>query len=154
MRLTATSTCLFSGIAFLVVGLAAACSSASSGGSGGSGGTGKDASVVDGGGSVGDECAPIDSQCGQPCDKGNSLGVGQFCNHVTDCTNTPQAHLCSSLGSLTTHFCTFRCSEPDAEPPEGGDGSLPFPTSCGTGAVCTCDNGGNCGCTPASCLGP
>jgi hypothetical protein len=103
---------------------------------------------------AGDECAKIDSQCGQPCDPGNEFGVGHYCNHITDCTSLPQAHLCSSLGSQTTHFCTFMCSPADAAAPEGGDGSLPFPTSCGTGAACTCDNSGNCGCTPVSCLGP
>jgi hypothetical protein len=105
------------------------------------------------GGDDGGSCAPIDSACGQPCDPGNSLGVGQFCNHIPDCTNTPQAHLCSSFGSASTHFCTFRCSLPDAATDDGGDGGLPFPTDCGEGAICTCDNSGNCGCTPATCLG-
>jgi hypothetical protein len=125
--------------------VAAGCSSSSAGS-----GTGADGGAGDDGGS----CAKIDSSCGQPCDPGNALGVGHYCDHIPDCTSLPQAHLCSSLGDLTTHFCTFRCSLPDAAPPDGGDGGLPFPTDCGQGAVCTCDNSGaNCGCTPSVCLG-
>ena len=132
---------------------AAGCSSSTSGGGNGASSSGG----ADGGAGDaddGDSCAKIDSQCGQPCDPGNSLGVGHYCDHITDCTQLPQAHLCSSLGSLTTHFCTFRCSLPDAAPPDGGDGGLAFPTDCGEGAECTCDNDGNCGCTPSICLGP
>jgi hypothetical protein len=140
MRATLVFVSFLVGASVVIVGTAVGCSSSSN----------KGAATADGGG--GDECAEIDSQCGQPCDLGNSLGVGQFCNQITQCENTSQAHLCSSLGSLTTHFCTFRCSAADAGPPEGGDGGLAFPTSCGEGATCTCDNSGNCGCTPTSCL--
>ncbi len=122
-----------------------ACSSSSSSGAG------SDASA---GGDDAGACAPIESGCGQPCDKGNSLGVGLYCTGFTQCTQTPQAHLCSSLnntsGNLPTYFCTFRCQAPDAASPEGGG----FPTSCGENAECTCDNTGNCGCTPTKCLGP
>src|ERR1700689_2417542 len=89
----------------VVVGSIAAmvgCSSKSSGGGGTSG---------DGGTDDGMSCAKIDSACGQPCDKGNSLGVGQYCSGISDCSNTKQAHLCSSLGnsagSAATFFCTF-----------------------------------------------
>jgi hypothetical protein len=126
------------GVVFVALAVVVACSSSSSGAGA------SDAGAVD------SSCDPIDSQCGQPCQAGNSLGVGQFCNNITDCSQTPNAHLCSSLGSLSTHFCTFRCMAPDAALPEGGGG---FPTSCGTGASCTCDNSGNCGCTPNTCLG-
>lgn len=113
-------------------------------------------------GSVVDSCAPVDSACGQPCDPGNSLGVGHYCKNIQDCFSLPKAHLCSVLGgSGNTFFCTFRCSIP----PEGGTagdggtsgddgGPLPFPTDCGSGASCTCDNMGNCGCTPNVCLTP
>ena len=139
MRVAVVLVSLLAGSGILGAGLAVGCSSSSGG------------AAADAGG--GDECAEIDSQCGQPCDLGNSLGVGQFCNHITECENTPLAHLCSSLGSLTTHFCTFRCSSPDAAL-GGQDGGLPFPTDCGEGATCTCDNTGNCGCTPTVCLGP
>ena len=133
MRVVAALVSLLAGSALVGGAMAIGCSSSSSGGA---------------------ACAKIDSQCGQPCNPGNALGVGQYCDHITDCSNTPMAHLCSSLGSLTTHFCTFRCSWPDAAVPDGGDGGLPFPTDCGEGASCTCDNDGNCGCTPTVCLGP
>jgi hypothetical protein len=126
--------------------LAAGCSSSSAGG------------TTDAGTSQ-DSCAPIDgSICGQPCQSGNALGVGAFCNNITDCTQLPQAHLCGTLGNPNAHFCTFRCSfPPEAGAAEdggdaGGSGS-PFPTNCGSGATCTCDNSGNCGCTPNMCLG-
>jgi len=109
----------------------------------------------DGGSSDAGSCAPIDSACGQPCDKGNALGVGQYCSQLQDCFGTPQAHLCSSLGSSSTHFCTFRCSVPEGGSGDAGagDAGLPFPTDCGEGASCVCDNSGNCGCTPVTCLG-
>jgi len=117
-------------------------------------GSSADASTSGDDAGAADACAPIESGCGQPCDQGNSLGVGLFCTGFTQCTQTPQAHLCSSLnngsGSVPTYFCTFRCMAADAEAPEGGG----FPTSCGEGAECTCDNTGNCGCTPTKCLGP
>jgi hypothetical protein len=128
---------------FLVAVFASAGVGAFAAGCSSSGGNGAGADGGDDGGS----CAAIDSACGQPCDPGNTLGVGQYCDHITDCTSTPQAHLCSSLGDLSTHFCTFRCAQPDA----GNDAG--FPTSCGQGAACTCDNMGNCGCTPTTCLG-
>jgi hypothetical protein len=128
--------------------LAAGCSSSSSGGETTDSGTSQDS------------CAPIDgSICGQPCQAGNSLGVGAFCNNITDCSQLPQAHLCASLGNPNAHFCTFRCSLPlEGGAEDGGDAGeeagLPFPTSCGSGATCTCDTGGaNCGCTPNACLG-
>jgi hypothetical protein len=131
-----------------------ACSSSSGGGgSSADSGVGRMDSGSSDAGST-DECAPIESGCGQPCDKGNSLGVGQFCNNLTDCTQTQKAHLCSSLnnspGNLPTYFCTFRCMAADAEAPEGGP---VYPTSCGDNATCSCDDAGNCGCTPNSCIG-
>ena len=89
------------------------------------------------------------SKCGQPGDQGNSLGLGQFCNVITDCSNTTQAHLCSSLGNPDTHFCTFRCMAADAATP---DGAAAFPTDCGSGATCSCDTSGQCGCVPNACL--
>ena len=126
-----------------------ACSSSSTSGSK------ADASGSGDDGGSADSCAPIESGCGQPCDRGNSLGVGLYCTGFTQCGQTPKAHLCSSLnnapGNLPTYFCTFRCMAADAAVPEGGGG---FPTSCGEGAECTCDNSGNCGCTPTRCLGP
>src|SRR5262245_48002693 len=80
------------------------------------------------------------SNCGHPGDMGNELGVGFFCpNGLADCANTPNAHLCSSLGDMTTHFCTFMCTMGSAG-------------QCGTGAECVCDGPNRCGCTPSVCL--
>ncbi|MCA9678417.1 MAG: hypothetical protein KC464_25550, partial [Myxococcales bacterium] len=80
------------------------------------------------------------STCGQPGDPGNELGVGHFCQTLLDCGDTAEAPLCSNIGDETTWFCTKTCANEDA----GVE-------VCGTGATCTCGNGG-CGCTPTSCL--
>src|SRR5258705_8591369 len=78
------------------------------------------------------------SECGHPGDMGNEIGVGLFCpNGIADCSNTPSAHLCSSLGSSTTHFCTTTCQM-------GSTGT------CGTGAQCVCNSSSQCGCTPSA----
>src|SRR5262249_24591247 len=83
-----------------------------------------------------------ESECGHPGDMGNELGVGKFCpNGIGDCSTTPSAPLCSSLGDSRTHFCTKTCQM-------GSTGS------CGTGAECVCNSGNQCGCTPSACLGP
>ena len=82
-----------------------------------------------------------DSDCGCPGDQGNELGIGKFCASLNDCSTTPSAPLCSSLGSSDTHFCTRTCPM--------GDNSV-----CGTGAECTCNASNQCGCTPSVCLGP
>src|SRR5580704_9419284 len=110
-----------------------ACSSSSSGGS-------SDAGSID-------ECAPIDSACGQPCQAGNTLGVGRFCNHQNDCEGTKIPTLCAILGASDEHFCTAMCSPADAGP----DAS--FITNCGENATCQCQ-GGQCGCFPTACLHP
>jgi hypothetical protein len=82
------------------------------------------------------------SDCGNPGDVGNELGVGKYCpNGISDCSNTPMAPLCSSLGDPNTHFCTKTCQM-------GSTGT------CGTGAECVCNGNNQCGCTPSSCLGP
>jgi len=79
------------------------------------------------------------SDCGNPGDVGNELGIGKYCASLTDCLGSTTASLCSSLGDPNTHFCTKRCTQ----------GST---TECGTGAACTCDGSNRCGCTPMSCL--
>lgn len=87
---------------------------------------------------------PVDAfatTCGMPGDTGNELGVGQYCTTLNDCSNTPEAFLCSNIGDATTFFCTKTCQQP------GDAGTNP----CGTGAECVCGNGG-CGCTPSVCL--
>lgn len=71
--------------------------------------------------------------CGQPGDKGNELGVGEYC---TGFTCTGMANLCATLGDPKLHFCTMTCTA-------GGN--------CGTGATCQCQ-GGQCGCFPDSCM--
>jgi hypothetical protein len=110
-------------------------SSSSSNGAGADGGTGND----------GGSCAQIDSSCGQPCDQGNSLGIGRFCSGVADCAGTQVPTLCAVIGDSTEHFCTAMCYPPDAAP-EGGA----FLTDCGENAICACQ-GGQCGCFPTAC---
>jgi hypothetical protein len=102
--------------------------------------SGNGAGPGDGGG---DECAPIDSACGQPCDPGNSLGIGRFCNFISDCEGTAIPTICATLGDKTEHFCTALCVPPDADNEAG------FPTDCGANATCQCQ--GQCGCFPNSC---
>ncbi len=86
------------------------------------------------------------SSCGFPGDKAvNSLGVGQFCQMLSDCEAPAgsmgwKAALCSTIGDATSHFCTFVCDATMAG-------------QCGSGASCVC-NGIGCGCTPAACVPP
>lgn len=84
----------------------------------------------------------FESDCGFPGDPGNELGIGKFCASLNDCANTPNAPLCSSLGSSSTHFCTKTCTA-------GGPAD-----QCGTATECTCNANNQCGCTPSVCLGP
>jgi hypothetical protein len=76
-------------------------------------------------------------QCGHPGDQGNSLGVGKYCDQLTDCIGL-QAGLCATLGDPNAHFCTKTCTQ----------GST---TECGDNATCSCQ-GGQCGCVPNACL--
>lgn len=91
-----------------------------------------------GGGGASTPPDAYDSICGEPGDVGNEVGVGKFCETLNDCSDTVDARLCANLGDEDAHFCTRTCTE--------GDSSV-----CGTGATCTCGNGG-CGCTPDACL--
>jgi len=133
MRVTVVFLTLLAGSSVLGASLAIGCSSSSSKGS----------AATDAG--KGDECEPIDSACGQPCQEGNSLGIGRFCNNIHDCEGTKIPTLCATLGSPDEHFCTAACEAPDA----GDEGGLP--TSCGENATCQCQ-GGQCGCFPDSCM--
>lgn len=81
----------------------------------------------------------FESECGHPGDQGNEKGIGKFCLSLTDCSDTVDAALCSSIGGPDTHFCTRMC-------PMGDN------TVCGTGAECTCNASNQCGCTPTVCL--
>jgi hypothetical protein len=85
------------------------------------------------------------SYCGHPGDKGNSLGVGQYCTNIFgDCTGT--ASICSTAGSINSYFCTMTCTPPN-------DAGMPV-TNCGENAYCQCGSGkmaGECGCYPNSC---
>jgi len=80
------------------------------------------------------------STCGMPGDMGNELGIGKFCLSLSDCSGTPMAHLCSTIGDATTHFCTKTCT------------STGSADQCGTNTMCTCNASNQCGCTPNSCL--
>jgi hypothetical protein len=136
MRLAIVVTSLSSLAVALAAGttlLAVGCSSSSN-----------KAGPADGGGG-GDECAPIDSACGQPCQEGNSLGIGKFCNTIDDCKGSQIPTLCATLGDPNEHFCTAMCAPPDASDDAG------FPQSCGENATCQCQ-GGQCGCFPNSCF--
>lgn len=85
------------------------------------------------------------SVCGHPGDTGNSLGVGKFCQKLTDCTSNTKATLCSTLGSDNAFFCTMTCT-----PPATDMGS----TECGENAYCQCGSGSaqsGCGCYPNAC---
>ena len=134
MRVAVVLVSLLAGSGILGGAMAIGCSSTSSGGAG----------AGDAGG--GDECAKIDSACGQPCDQGNSLGIGRFCYGIVDCAGTQVPTLCATLGDSTEHFCTARCNPPDASP----EASV-FLASCGDNATCQCQ-GGQCGCFPSSCF--
>jgi len=79
------------------------------------------------------------TECGAPGDVGNELGIGKFCLDLADCGSTPDAHLCSSLGDLNTHFCTKMCTMGSTD-------------QCGTATQCVCDSSNRCGCTPTVCL--
>jgi hypothetical protein len=131
--LTTTLASLAVATALGAIVLAAGCSSSSKNGA---------ASSADAGG---DECEPIDSACGQPCDPGNSLGIGRFCNNIHDCAGSQIPTLCATLGDPSEHFCTAMCSPPDAGP----DAS--FIKDCGENATCQCQ-GSQCGCFPTSCF--
>ncbi len=97
-----------------------------------SGGNAMDMSIVD-----------LASLCGHPGDKGNSLGVGQYCQVLADCTG--KASICSTLGSNNTFFCTFVCHQASDAGPA---------TDCGENATCFCGSQGSssgCACYPTSC---
>jgi hypothetical protein len=88
------------------------------------------------------------SQCGQPGDTGNDIGVGKFCMTQDDCMGNGQATVCSVLlndpskPDENTYFCTLAgiCN------PSG-------PNNCGMNASCVCRNG-LCGCAPDRCPRP
>lgn len=111
-------------------------------GCGGNGGT-ADGGVADLSASTGKDMVGFTSQCGHPGDQGNSLGVGKFCSHVSDCTGNTKASLCAQLGDPNEFFCTFACTS-------NGPAN-----QCGENAICACDSmGRGCGCFPLACAGP
>ncbi len=130
MRVTVVLMSLVVAASIAGVASAVGCSSSSSG-------------AADAGG--GDECEKIDSACGQPCDPGNSLGIGKFCSGLGDCNGTMIPTICATLGDPSEHFCTAMCAPADASDDAG------FPKDCGENATCQCQ-GGQCGCFPSSCL--
>ena len=110
----------------------AAPSTAGAGGAGG-GSTGAGGDAADAG-----TDAPV-SKCGKPGDKGNSLGVGMFCDSLKVCSPNPKAKLCTTIAADDEFFCTFACKQ--CGPPD----------QCGEDATCQCSNGG-CGCFPNHCF--
>jgi len=81
------------------------------------------------------------SCCAKAGDKGNSKGVGQFCQEHGDCTG--EASLCSFAAApqKKAYFCTLACN------PDMGT------TACGEGAVCQFDKDFQLhGCVPSACL--
>ena len=121
----------------MTAALAVACSSSSSSSGGTDSGTPRDAVA----GETGSADSGATSACGHPGDKGNSLGVGQYCTSQ-DCPST--APVCSVLNNtsepanMQTFFCVLPCT---ACSPAG---------FCGDGASCVCSSAG-CGCIPDSC---
>ena len=117
-------------------------------GCGGGGGSGSPSDMAHG------PDMAIFSVCGHPGDKGNNIGVGKYCTHITGDCDPPAgvdmagiswATLCSILGSDNAYFCTKTCS-----PPANDMGS----TECGDNAICQCGSGSQqsgCGCYPTSC---
>ena len=88
-------------------------------------------------------CVPnpaFKSQCGLPCEQGNSKGVGKFCKALSDCFDNNQAALCTQLdpSGSDQFFCTMKCKV-DAD--------------CGEAARCACQ-GNQCGCFPTRCDDP
>lgn len=79
------------------------------------------------------------SNCGQPGEGGNSLGVGQFCQKSSDCRMNAKATLCTTIADPDNYFCTFPCSKNGP------------PDQCGENARCACQ--GSCGCFPTRCDG-
>jgi hypothetical protein len=82
----------------------------------------------------------IVSKCGQPNDKGNSIGIGRFCVELTSCADINL--ICSHPVRPDTYFCTKQCTPPASGPP--------IDPACGENTICQCDALG-CGCTPVSC---
>jgi hypothetical protein len=116
------------------VSLVVACSSSSSSSSSSSGGT-ADSGAKD----AGVDAVSL-SECGHPGDVGNELGVGKFCQTITDCSANSKATLCTTLGDAKNFFCTASCTD-------GGPAN-----QCGSAAHCACQSG-QCGCYPDACGG-
>jgi hypothetical protein len=81
------------------------------------------------------------SECGHPGDKGNSKGVGKYCEASADCASNTDATICTRIADPNNFFCTFSCK---ATGPAD---------QCGENAFCACD-GSLCGCKPTACGGP
>ena len=96
-----------------------------------------------GGGAAGDDGTTVDAAsglskvCGTPGDDGNDIGVGKYCNQISDCSGLG-AGICAILGDPNAHFCTKTCTQGSTD-------------ACGADATCSCQ-GGACGCVPNTCL--
>src|SRR5690349_7296099 len=61
---------------------------------------------------AGGPCVPdptFMSDCGKPCDPGNSIGVGKFCKVTSDCHGNLGAYLCTTINDSRNFFCTLAC---------------------------------------------
>ena len=96
-----------------------------------------------GGGNSGPACdaGMVDSDagvCSQPCNPGNELGVGKYCDDSSACAGTAAA-ICAALFRPGQNYCTRVCTTAGTDP------------ACGTGATCAC-SGAQCGCVPNYCF--
>lgn len=88
------------------------------------------------------------SACGHPGDKGNSKGIGQYCNTAANVScPTGMMLTCSDIlnspgSNMNTFFCTTPCSMSMSGTADAAE--------CGENSLCQCKTIG-CGCTPAAC---
>jgi hypothetical protein len=97
-----------------------------------------------------DNTQPTASMCGHKCDKGNSIGIGKYCEGpLTGDPNCPStAPICAHAQMMSVYFCTTPCFACTT-------GTCADPTDCKEGAVCQCDAAaGGCGCVPSACTTP
>jgi hypothetical protein len=93
--------------ALTIAGLVGGCSSDDDDGDGASGGASSSSGAgATGTGGTGGDPTPAES-CRQPGDKGNNLGVGEYCTPGGDeCKGFPEAGLCLATVGQNQWFCT------------------------------------------------
>lgn len=98
------------------------------------------ATVADAGGAAGDAADLAPQYCVGPASVGNDVGVGAWCTQLSDCADTPGAHICAALDDVSQPYCTRACDT------DGGD------HDCGLGAVCAPSRTLGMLCVPLVCL--